>query len=618
MAIPPLQPGVLLRLLHGTSIPFVAAADGPDPSPPLLQVTGITPALSGPGPDPDPFSPRRGFLLRLSDSSHSCIVSLPSDHSDLVLSDRLRLGNLLRILRLDPPSPSSPSAAPVLRDFRLLPGPLPFVPSAAPDSPSDIKEVIVSSSATSPMNNGRAKRRGINRGSSDVLSELRKISIACGVGDEEESSDSDESRLSFASSSFSSSRSPSTCVASAPMSTVRKSWDASGRSKERRPLLRTQSASVSPNRLAQYGSATSKNNAVNDLLVSKKEAERAFKVLGGYSNKPLYASNRMAKESSCTADPFSFTNNMKLRENSVVWASLPLTLVKLGKEALRQRDSALQAALNALLEASASEKLIQCLSVYAELQSDKDEDPRSVIERFLKFHQDLDQAISIIQSITKPRQSRACSCNSTGLASAKAAAKAAFRRKECAFSWIKATLDSDLSQFPYQMKDTSKPKESSLTSDNFLVPLTCCQKPKCSCMERKRKNSNISGEGRGSTAATDLANSLRTECNRWFLKYIEKFLDAVESKSSYAPCKSQVASLLCQLKRVDGFLNDISKKERSCFNDRRRESSLWEDEENEACERVRKKIYPVLLRHVESAAIALECMSATDEEKEQE
>lgn len=70
---------------------------------------------------------------------------------------------------------------------------------------------------------------------------------------------------------------------------------------------------------------------MNDLLVCKKEAERAFKVLGGYSKKPLYASNRMAKESSCTADPFSFTNNMKLREDSVVWASLPLTLVKLGK-----------------------------------------------------------------------------------------------------------------------------------------------------------------------------------------------------------------------------------------------------------------------------------------------
>ncbi|OAY74144.1 hypothetical protein ACMD2_24414 [Ananas comosus] len=222
------------------------------------------------------------------------------------------------------------------------------------------------------MNNGRAKRRGIKRGSSDVLSELRKISIACREGDEEESSDSDESRLSFASSSFSSSRSPSTCVASAATSTVRKSWDASGRSKERRPLLRTQSASRG-------------------------------------------------------------------------WASLPLTLVKLGKEALRQRDSALQAALNALLEASASEKLIQCLSVYAELQSDKDEDPRSVIERFLKFHQDLDQAISIIQSITKPRQSRACSCNSTGLASAKAAAKAAFRRKECASHGSKPPSDSDLS-----------------------------------------------------------------------------------------------------------------------------------------------------------------------------
>lgn len=93
---------------------------------------------------------------------------------------------------------------------------------------------------TSPEN-GRVKRRELERKSSDILSELKKISVICV---DEDSSDSDESMLSCTSSS---SYSSSSCVLRPKM--MRKSWEAPRKNKERRPdprpLSRSRSANVS-------------------------------------------------------------------------------------------------------------------------------------------------------------------------------------------------------------------------------------------------------------------------------------------------------------------------------------------------------------------------------------
>lgn len=115
--------------------------------------------------------------------------------------------------------------------------------------------------------------------------------------------------------------------------------------------------------------------------------------------------------------------------------------------------------------------------------------------------------------------------------------------------------------------------------------------------------------------AADLAKALQSECNRWFLRYIEKFLDVIHRKRACKANESQIASLLCRLKRVDDWLVTISTKNKSWATERLRESSLLEDDEAEACGKVRRKIYGILLKHVESAAMALESMSTTDEDK---
>lgn len=115
----------------------------------------------------------------------------------------------------------------------------------------------------------------------------------------------------------------------------------------------------------------------------------------------------------------------------------------------------------------------------------------------------------------------------------------------------------------------------------------------------------------------DLAVALRSECTQWFLKYIDKFLDETGREAGYVTCDSQVAGLLQQLKRVDDWLNHVVRPERMLPVDRSsRDGVFSEEEDNDACERVRRKIYGALLRHVQYAAMALESINTVVTEEE--
>ncbi|NP_001168146.1 uncharacterized protein LOC100381895 [Zea mays] len=433
----------------------------------------------------------------------------------------------------------------------------------------------------------------------DSPKNLRKISVPSVDGN---SSDDDD-----ASSSYSS------------LSTARRNWDFSGNIKDVRPVApRRRSNSVSP---GKSGSKTiaQQNDVVNDPLESvRRKAEKAFKVL---SRRNSHASIKAPRDSSGAATPMSHSassSGIKWCENNVIWSSLSSSLVRHGKEAMKQRDMELQAVLDGLLEASASEKLIKCLSKYSELHSDKDDDPKEVISRFLKFSQELDHAIFIAQSQARLRHPKACCSNSTPSASPRAATKAALDRKQSAISWVRAAIEADLSPFSsHTTRGASESARASSAAELKPVSPLFCSKPKCSCSSRlSKKPADASTEGGSLNAAMDLAIAMRSDGNRWFLNYIDKFLDDIEG--DYATCDSQVASFLQQLKKVDDWLNGVVRHERMLSIDRSgKDCVLSEEEESDACERVRRKIYGALLRHVQYAAMALEGInSVTDEEKE--
>lgn len=115
-----LVPGVLLKLLQHMNTDVKVAGEHRSA---LLQVVSIVPALAG----GELFS-NQGFYLKVSDSSHATYVSLPDEHDDLILSDKIQLGQFIHVDRLESGSP-----VPILRGVRPIPGRHPCV-----GSPEDI------------------------------------------------------------------------------------------------------------------------------------------------------------------------------------------------------------------------------------------------------------------------------------------------------------------------------------------------------------------------------------------------------------------------------------------------------------------------------------------------
>ncbi|RWW07230.1 hypothetical protein BHE74_00004911, partial [Ensete ventricosum] len=109
-----LVPGVLIKLLQHMNTNVKVASKHRSS---LLQVVSIVPALSG----SDLFT-SQGFYLKVSDSSHATYVSLPDEHNDLILSDKIQLGQFIHVDGVEAGSP-----VPILKGVRPLPGRHPCV-----------------------------------------------------------------------------------------------------------------------------------------------------------------------------------------------------------------------------------------------------------------------------------------------------------------------------------------------------------------------------------------------------------------------------------------------------------------------------------------------------------
>ena len=127
-----LTPGVLLQLLHLMN----SSLSSQNAPPSLLQVISIVPAIAG-----TDLWPNLGFYLRVSDSSHAIYASLAEDQDqDLILNDKLQLGQFICVERLEMGSP-----LPVLRGVIILPGRHPYF-----GSPEDLVTSAIPSLQVEP------------------------------------------------------------------------------------------------------------------------------------------------------------------------------------------------------------------------------------------------------------------------------------------------------------------------------------------------------------------------------------------------------------------------------------------------------------------------------------
>eukprot|EP01018_Ginkgo_biloba_P022061 Gb_37688 [translate_table: standard] len=110
-----LAPGILLKLLHNMNTDIKITGEHRSA---VLQVTDIVPVDL----DRKALWPKHGFYIKVSDSSHSTYVSLTDEQDDLVLSNKLQLGQFIYIEKMVPGTP-----VPLLRGVKPIPGRHPVV-----------------------------------------------------------------------------------------------------------------------------------------------------------------------------------------------------------------------------------------------------------------------------------------------------------------------------------------------------------------------------------------------------------------------------------------------------------------------------------------------------------
>ncbi|XP_030475570.1 uncharacterized protein LOC115692750 [Syzygium oleosum] len=607
-----LNSGVLVRLLEGMNEKEVACEDRKAA---LLQIRSIMPVLSE-----GDLWPNGGFYVKVSDASHAMNVSLPQEQDDLILCNKLHLGQYVYADKMEASYP-----VPVLKGVRPIPGrnlcsgaPKDLVPLEnlveiwAASDPESTKEIIDSTEEKlkRSVNASRANAARKNCGRA-----ANSVSRKCGVGRTSSDSDGLLGRDKY-------SDSDSTMSSSSETSTIkRRSWNGMDStrtdeiSKSRILKHKLKPISISQDRCRCVSPVQSLHESSSDRSNSKminKNISMATKSIRTLKSR----SSGTPKKGEVPLDPaalFSAVLNRTRTEDKIIWSSLPSVLSKLGKEVLKQRDAALLASAEALQEAAAAERLLKCLSAYSELQSSNSEEEQPSVDKFFKLQDDMAHSRLVIQSLTNATPTKAAEIEPNSAKSTREAFKLALDRKRNASLWIKAALASDLVPL-------------STTARSGLPSIEATRAFKRSCVgsadtvpTRKHKNCEVMigvtsenhkhewSKGSSSSATADLANSLQDEFRTLFLAYVEQYLDGLKSQFSIESISnSQTIHVMLQVKRVSDWLDVMAKKEASYAKIGCRGSSDLEDPEFEVYSRVRNKIYRILLMHIEKTALSWE------------
>lgn len=152
-----LKSGVLVKLLEDIKDDDEEILED-DKKPILLQIRGIIPVL-----EKGDLWPNKGFYLKVSDLSHAIYVSLPHDENEMVLNNKLRLGQFIYVQNLEKSQP-----VPLLRGITPVPGRRPC--EGFPEdilSPNSFSRLIEISDADSIVEKGVISEKKIVENPSD-------------------------------------------------------------------------------------------------------------------------------------------------------------------------------------------------------------------------------------------------------------------------------------------------------------------------------------------------------------------------------------------------------------------------------------------------------------------
>ncbi|MBA0601662.1 hypothetical protein Gorai_004834 [Gossypium raimondii] len=581
-----LQSGVILNLLSDMGVQEKTVIDDNDADckepAALLQIVSIIPVLS----ESDDLWPKQGFFIKVSDSTHELFVSLPQEQDEMILNNELQIGQFIYVEKLESAYP-----VPLLKGLKLIPGRQPFDRDPKHLVGNNIMEAF--SQTSSPLLIQRRTERA--RSISPCTAPLR---------DRRASTGRQNCRT----------RTNGLNIQGFDMGYSRKKQDLNGSGCSRRSWCETAKGSTvvkheiihvshtpnshdSPFRSAGFLSFHDDNS---NTRLRTKDVGQFSKPVKNTSKSWNSSSARTSKEPLTDSRKRASSKNKTWAETEMLWDTLPSSLVKHGKEVLRHRDVSLLAAVDALQEAAAIERLLKCLSKFSELRLAKEDDQQPSINKFFKLQDYLTQCRGIVQSLTHTSSQRMADSDLNSPGYTREALKLAVDRWRNATSWIKAAVASDLiplsPEGKNEAKATKKPSQITMLRGSYSTTKQRNNGEFHSGFAAEKKNIPEWEKGSTLNIARNLADSLQDECKTWFLGYIENYLDGFDNERLSKVPHGQVAESMCRIKRLNDFLDMMEASNGK---------STPESPEFVAYGRVRNKIYEILLKHVERTAMVL-------------
>ncbi|OIS97158.1 PREDICTED: uncharacterized protein LOC109234462 [Nicotiana attenuata] len=338
-----LVPNVLIKLLQ--SMNSIVKVRGEYRSV-LLQVISIVPALSG-----SELWPNHGFFVKVSDSSHSTYVTLFKEDNELILNNKLQLGQFFYVDRMEAGTP-----VPVLVGVRPIPGRHPFV-----GNPKDLMQMLESCEVSVKTDNTGQKCNELP----ELKKEKRKKKLVI-----------KEEKAVVASRYMQGLSNQNTKAGGTDQGNGVKGGENESNGSDHKaavPLKGKQADVKGQTRpTTRRSDAFSPNSDVNVFNSRELLTTPRFSMLKRTSSK---------QESN---GPFS--------EKLIPWSSLPPNLAKPGKGILRRKKLASLIAAEAQEEALTATNLLHSLSMFAELcSSASPESPHLNLAKFFTLNQLMQQ-----------------------------------------------------------------------------------------------------------------------------------------------------------------------------------------------------------------------------------
>lgn len=363
-----LSSGVLLKLLDGMK--SGAAKPVGEHRTAVLQVTDIVPAEL----DEKDLFPKHGkFYVKVSDASHSIYATLPLAQADLVLSNKLHLGQFVHVDRLDPASP-----VPVIVGARPLPGRHPLV-VGTPDPAARAKPAAPRRGSWGPEQNAAIKPTTLNFDAERTTPVKERPALSTPVKDRAGGATPARERGAAATPGRERTAAASPALSSASL---------------------RKSSSVLPRLTRSKSFVADRDQQHPRIPKSPFPTEKS-----SVSCTASRATRRVAKEEEPSSPPSddelgSSATSTKKRSATAARVPVPGKLSLLGKDAMEQREQAQKVALEALRNASATDNVARIYKLFSEVsKTARPEAPATCFDSFLSFHQEAVQAVTDIEAI---------------------------------------------------------------------------------------------------------------------------------------------------------------------------------------------------------------------------